>query len=170
MTRPSLKTTSGTKRSARNPFSLTFRRIMVGIDFSPASQAAFQDALKVARQNDAELLVVHIRANPISFMPSDHYIRWDAETRNEAKTRIAALAEKARQEGVHAHGLVLGGLPDNLLLDVAKKLHIALIIIGADEFGKTSRLIFESVTSRLLSHAPCSVLMVHFRSSSTCDM
>lgn len=136
---------------------------MIGTDFSSASMAAFEQALKIARQNNAELVIAHAYAgaDPKNFIPLDCYDRWETESRRQAEEQIAVMVQRAHRHGIRCHGLVVSGLPDDTLLDMSKRLHIDLLVIGAREDGRMSRFFFGNVTSRVLSHAVCSVLTVH---------
>ena len=148
----------------QKPALPVFRRVMIGTDFSTASLAAFEQALKIARQNGAELVIAHAYAggDPRTFMPLDCYERWDAESRREAEQDINTLVERAHRQGIRCHGLVVSGLPDETLLDMAKRLRIDLMVIGeSGGGGKISRLFFSNVTARVLSHASCPILIVH---------
>ena len=140
-----------------------YRRILVGTDFSPASTPAFDQALKLARQNGAELLIAHCYTIPgdISFMPSEAYGEWEQRCLQEAERNITALVEKAHKEGVKAHKLVLAGLADDLIVEVAKRLDVDLIVIGTHGRRGVWKILLGSVAARVVPLAPCAVLTVH---------
>src|ERR1700691_5900828 len=92
-----------------------YKRILVGTDFSAASNSAFEQGLKLAKQNGAELLIAHSSTEPstLSFMPPECYGEWELHCREEAEKNTAALVQKAHKEGVKAHKLLLQGLADD---------------------------------------------------------
>jgi hypothetical protein len=56
-----------------------YKRILVGTDFSAASNSAFEQGLKLAKQNGAELLIAHACTTPntLCFMPPESYGEWE---------------------------------------------------------------------------------------------
>jgi nucleotide-binding universal stress UspA family protein len=110
-----------------------YRRILVGTDFSAASTCAFEQGLKLAKQNGAELLVAHSSSPPstLCFMPPESYGEWEEHCRAEAEKNIGVLIQKAHQEGVKAHRLLLERLADDAILAAAERLGVDLIVIGA---------------------------------------
>jgi nucleotide-binding universal stress UspA family protein len=139
-----------------------YRRILVGTDFTVASTPAFEQGLKLAKQNGAELLIAHSCAMPrsLSVMTGDSYDVWEKQCRSEAEGCIGPLIQKARKEGVKAHILVLSGLADDAIVEAAERLGVDLIAIGADKHRGISRFFFRSVAAQVVARAPCAVLIV----------
>lgn len=137
-----------------------YRRILVGTDFTAASTSAFEQGLKLATQNGAELLIAHVTDAPstLSFMPAESYNEWEEHCRTEAGENIGALIEKAGQEGVRAHMLLLHGLADDAIIEAAERLGVDLIVIGTHGRRGVSRFFMGSVAAHLVSRAPCAVL------------
>ena len=150
-------TTPRARRSGQS-----FRRILAALDFSPQSDGVFEEALSLARQNNAELLVAHAydTLTNLSYLPADCYEDWDRGARADAAQRLGALVEKARQLAVHCHALVLTGLPDDAIAAAAKKLGVDLIVCGTHGRRGMSRLFLGSVAARIVTRARCSVLTV----------
>jgi len=138
----------------------TYKRILVGTDFSAASTAAFEQGLKLAKQNRAELLVAHAATPPstLSFMPPESYGEWEEHCRSEAEKSIGALLQKAREEGVKAHKVLLDGLADDALIEAAERLGVDLIVIGTHGRRCVARFFMGSVAAHVVSRAPCAVL------------
>jgi nucleotide-binding universal stress UspA family protein len=139
-----------------------YRRILLAVDFSPASVPVFEHGLKLAGENGSELLIVHSDLFPstLSFMPSSSYDEWNAQSRTESKKQIEVFVESARRKGIHCHALALTGFPDDAIVHAAQKLKIDLIVVGAHAHTGISRFFSGSLASRVISHAPCSVLTV----------
>jgi nucleotide-binding universal stress UspA family protein len=144
------------------PAGQVYRRILVGTDFSARANAAFEQGLKIAKQNNAELLIAHSPGipNTLSFMPPDCYDTWVRSCRDEAKATIGALIERAHSEGVKAHMLVLEGSAEDAIVNAAKRLGVDLIVIGTHGHRRVSRLVWGSVVAHMISRAPCAVLTV----------
>jgi nucleotide-binding universal stress UspA family protein len=142
------------------PNGQIYKRILVGTDFSEASKAAFEQGLKLAKQSGAELLLTHASTVPdtLSFMPAEAYDKWELLQRTETEKNIAGLVQRAHQEGVKAHRLLLQGLADDAILYAAKRLAVDLIVVGTHGHDKKSRFFSKSTGERVASHAPCAVL------------
>lgn len=147
-----------------------YKRILVGTDFSPASTSAFEHALELARQNNAELLVAHSEAIPswVGFMPPDAYGEWEVQSRLESEKNVVMLVQKARRAGVNAHRLLLEGHADDALIEAAERLGVDLIVIGTHGRRGVSRFFMGSVAAHVVSRAPCTVLTA--RSSGQTDL
>jgi nucleotide-binding universal stress UspA family protein len=139
-----------------------YRRILVGTDFSAASTAAFEQGFKLAEQNGAELLIAHANAIPscVSYMPPESYGEWEIHCRTEAEKTVGALIQKAHNEGVKAHMLLLEGLADDAILEAAERLGVDLIVIGTHGRRGISRFFMGSVAAHVVSRARCAVLTV----------
>lgn len=139
-----------------------YRRILFGTDFSAASAPAFEQALKLASQNGAELLIAHSSVQPkqVGYAGPAAYTEWEGECRTDANKNIGGLIGRARNEGVKAHMLVLSGLADDAIVDTARKLNVDLIVIGTHGARGVSRLFLGSVAARVIARASCPVLTV----------
>jgi nucleotide-binding universal stress UspA family protein len=88
-----------------------YKRILVGTDFSVASNSAFEQGLKLAKQNGAELLIAHACATPntLCFMPPESYGEWELSFSDaEAEIRTSVLSfTRSHKEGVKAHRVLL---------------------------------------------------------------
>jgi nucleotide-binding universal stress UspA family protein len=140
-----------------------YRRILVGTDFSAASNPAFEQGLKLAKQNRAELLIAHATLVPstLCFMPPECYVEWELRDRAEAEKNIGCFIRHAHEEGVKAHKLLLQGLADDAIIEAAKRLGVDLIVVGTHGHRGVSRLFMGSVAARVVSRAPCAVLITH---------
>ena len=144
-----------------SPTAPLYRRILVATDFSPASDTAFEQALQLAKQNHAALLVAHVWVIPatLGFMPVESYDAWERDFHAEAEANLGKLVARARRENVKAHRLALTGLADGAIVGVAKRLDVDLIVIGASSHPKWARLIAGSCVEGVVSHAPCAALV-----------
>ena len=76
-------------------------------------------------------------------------------------TQWAARGEKTlREVGLTAEARVVQGDPREVLLEIARKEHADLLIVGSHGRSSLPELRLGSVTSHVVSHAPCSVLVV----------
>jgi nucleotide-binding universal stress UspA family protein len=140
--------------------SQIYRRILVATDFSEASNSAFEQGLKLAKQNGAELLIAHVSVVPstLCFMPPECYGAWELHCRTETERNIGSLIQKAHKEGVKAHKMLLQGFADDAIIEAAERLGVDLIVVGAHVHRGASRLFAGNVAQHVASRAPCTVL------------
>ena len=63
-------------------------------------------------------------------MPAEAYEKRGVAPMTETEKNIAGLVQRAHQEGVKAHRLLLQGLADDAILYAAKRLAVDLIVVG----------------------------------------
>jgi len=141
-----------------------FQRILVATDFSPASSPALEQAVKMAKQNGALLLIAHAYQEPglfeLSRAPTRVYKEWEGKLRELVEEKLRPLVDGARREGVEARDLLLEGFADEAIVGAAKKERVDLIVMGTHGRRGAARLFLGSVASRVISAAPCPVLTV----------
>ncbi|HEY7203951.1 MAG TPA: universal stress protein [Methylomirabilota bacterium] len=142
------------------------RRILHATDFSPASTPALRWAVELARANRSQLLVLHVMAPPVLAMPGEGYVSpalyedLERSARAQARKRLDAIVAKARKAGARATGLVLEGVPHELIARAARSRKVDLIVIGTHGRSGLAKLFLGSVATRVVSMAPRPVLTV----------
>ena len=141
-----------------------FRRILVATDFSPASTPAFEQSVRMARREEALLLIAHAYQEPalveLSHAPARVYEEWDNALREAVERKLRPLVEHARKEGVEARALLLAGFADEAIIAAAKQEGADLIVMGTHGRRGAARMFLGSVAARVISTAPCPVMTV----------
>jgi universal stress protein A len=145
-----------------------FRRILHPSDFSRASGNAFSRSVELAKANRAELIIVHVWSPvmPISgdgYIPPKAYDEMVAAARGEAKKHLDALVAKARKAGARAKGLLLEGVPFEVITRAAKAQRADVVVIGTHGRTGLARFFMGSVAERVVGMAPCPVMTVRGR-------
>jgi nucleotide-binding universal stress UspA family protein len=125
---------------------LSFEKLLVASDGSPASQAAFQDALSIARKTGGQLNLItatHGEIDP-----------------KRAKALVRELAATAKRLDVPLATFTPGGRPEEAIILMATAKKIDLIIMGSHGRTGLKRLFLGSVAERVIGQAPCPVLVV----------
>ena len=125
---------------------LSLDRVLVASDGSPASQAAFQEALAISQKTASRLILVtaaHGELDP-----------------KQAKALVKELAGEAKQQNVDLTTLTPGGRPEEAITKVATSKKIDLIIMGSHGHTGLKRLFLGSVTERVIGQATCPVLVL----------
>jgi nucleotide-binding universal stress UspA family protein len=146
------------------------RRILHPTDFSRASGAAFSRAVKMAKDNRAELIVVHVWSAVVptvgdgyGYMPPKVYEEMEASARAYGTKHLDALVAKARKAGARARGLLVEGVPYERITRTAKAQHADLVVMGTHGRTGLARLFLGSVAERVVAMSPCPVMTVRGR-------
>lgn len=139
-----------------------YKKILIGIDGSVESAAAFDKAVAVAKRNDAELLLVNV-IDLRSFQSISTYDTMVAEdTKRGAEQLIADFADDARAAGVtKIKTIVEFGSPKVMMATtIPKQEQVDLIMIGATGLSYIERLFIGSVAQYIVTHATCDTLII----------
>lgn len=139
--------------------------ILLGTDFSPASEAALRKAIEMARKEGAELIIAHVYQAPpgMSYSgPADELFSADKEEklRTAAEKDLEPAIARARAAGVRVRGVTVAGHASHRLVDLARENDAALLVVGTHGRTGLKKLVAGSVASDLVATAPCPVLTV----------
>jgi len=137
--------------------------ILLATDGSPSARKATSTAVELAAATGADLLVVTAWRVPVysfGYVPVDWTPELIETERVHAHDVVEAALHAAEEAGVHAIGLLRQGDPAEEICGAAEAHDADLIVIGAHGWGPLKRLVFGSVSTRVLHEAPCEVLVV----------
>lgn len=138
-------------------------RILAPVDFSPASNHAFQYAVELATKLKAEIHAVHVYQLPVytftegAVTAGPEVVSKIVDASNDALKRLVS-EHKASGVTIHAH--VLEGMPHDAVLDLAKKHDIQLIVMGTHGRSGLTRFLLGSVAERVVRSSPVPVLTI----------
>ena len=131
-------------------------RVLVATDLGPASAAATEAAIELARELNGTLLVVSVlepgRGTPFG-------ARID-QIRDRRERGVREVADRARATGVAAAFLVWQGEPGPSVVAAAEAEGADFIVLGSNERPRVSRLLLGSTSDHVLRSAPCPVVIV----------
>ncbi|HYB69056.1 MAG TPA: universal stress protein [Candidatus Bathyarchaeia archaeon] len=148
---------------------MRIRRVLHATDFSPASTRAFRYATDLATMHRAQLVILHVMTPPALGMPGEGYVTpqiydtLEASARRQAGKRLDALVARARTAGARARGMLLEGVPHELIVRAVRSQKADLLVIGTHGRSGLAKFFLGSVASRLVSTAGCPVLTVRGR-------
>ena len=141
-----------------------FTKILSPIDFSDPSHAALDMAAALASRFEAELLLVHI-VPAIPRLPAPSYAfkerEYEEELHREAERRLVEMAQKLSQKGIKAQSTV--GTANDVameILRIGEHNGMDLIVIATHGMSGWHKLVFGSVTEKLVRVAQCPVLIL----------
>ena len=144
------------------------RRILHPTDFSRASGAAFARAVRMAKADRAQLLLVHVLAPPMpiageGYLASEVYDDLQTSARRYAEKHLSGLQGKARKAGARTATLLLEGVAHERIIRAARSKKADLIVIGTHGRTGLAKFFLGSVASRVVAGASCPVLTVRGR-------
>lgn len=125
------------------------RRILLGTDLSRASEAASNQAIDLANDLSAELVILHVTAEGM--------LQRGLDAGREQEAR--ALTQRARDTGIRTTFLTWPGDPGQSIVDAARGEEADLIVVGSHGRGTMGRLLLGSVSQHVVANARCPVLV-----------
>jgi nucleotide-binding universal stress UspA family protein len=135
-----------------------YKNIVLAYDGSKFSNKALQEAVSLAKSSGGSLLILSVVDITDEF-ESEAPGLTDKMTEKLLKLAQRGLG-KAVAAGVKARVEVHVGDAYEMIVDIAKKKKADVIVMGSHGRTGLTRLLMGSVTSRVIGHAPCSVLVV----------
>jgi nucleotide-binding universal stress UspA family protein len=139
--------------SSESKAMLAIRHILVPFDWAELSNRAFQLAASMAREHDAQLVVLYAvpHAAVIYGPPPESYL----DHLLKELCRIKPSDPKTRVQH-----LLVEGNPATAILRAAKEINCDLIVMGTHGRTGLNRLLMGSVAEEVVRKAPCHVLIV----------
>jgi nucleotide-binding universal stress UspA family protein len=151
----------------RSPFSL--KKILVSTDGSENAKRALSAAIQLAKQNNSELIVltVVVESIPASYdtigmsMPPNLPKYFESAER-EGRKIVDSAVEEAKKESVDVRGIMVTTVASvvQAIVESAEKEDVGLIVVGTRGLGGFRRLLLGSVSSGVVEHSSCAVLVV----------
>jgi len=146
----------------------SFERILVAIDGSENSIRAAEWAIGLAKKEGASLFAVNVIPTPVYAAPSASASATPAmkeffdKARKDAETVVQDVVSRAESAGVKVRGEIIENVPSVVesITDYADEWKVQLIVVGTRGLSGFRKLLLGSVSTALVSHAPCSVLVV----------
>lgn len=142
-----------------------FKKILVAFDGSEYSIRALRAAQILAKGQGSELLVLYVIL-PLIYsyagMSNVDIQRIDRIEKEEAKAIVKRGNELIREENIDAKIKVIEGVLSAVqaITEYADKESVDLIAVGTRGMRGFKKLLLGSVSSGVVAHAPCSVLVV----------
>lgn len=143
-----------------------FGKVMVAFDGSDDSAKAVKLAVTLVKGFHSELVVVHVYNPPMivygagTSLPVPNYKDLEDSAKQAASEVLSRGVELASEAGVKARGELLEAQSVvEALSEYAAHMQADLLVIGTRGMTGFKKLILGSVSSGVVSHAPCPVLV-----------
>lgn len=143
-----------------NPLQFKIEKILVPLDFSPASMEALDYAVWVAKQFRAAIHLVHVHPPDEASVPGGgHLLFQSAEAIERLNEELTGIHQKHvptfRPENCH----ICGGRPYQEIVRVAREIHADLIVLATRGHSGLKHLLLGSTAERVVRNAPCAVVV-----------
>ena len=136
------------------------KKILMAHDGSKASDRAFKKALQIAEAFQAKVTVISVipELYLTELMEMDRRRILDSLAA-EAKKMMEAIKKKTK-DTVSVKTILDQGDPAEKVLELAEKMKVDLIVTGSHGRHGAQRFLLGSVSSKIVDHADCDVLVV----------
>jgi len=139
-----------------------YKTILVALDFSRHSEAALNEALRLAELVEATVHVLHVFTlqDEVGVQPTSrnfHNYMHDAE-----QAQLKAAGSRCRAAGKLGAVIWNTGDPATQILLTAKAVGAQILVLGASGRAPLSRQRLGSVVEAVLRRAPCTVMVVRY--------
>lgn len=141
-----------------------FERILTAIDFSENSDYAFEYALMLAKQFDAELNIVHVINEPVDlrgfYVPHISFEQLEKEIEEGAMKMMEKFCQSRLSGFSNFKTSIVTGIPYEAIIKKAEDINASLLVLGTHGRTGLDHLIFGSTAERIVRSASCPVLTI----------
>lgn len=151
--------------------ALRLKKILVPVDFSPASKKAFKYALRFAEEFAAELTLLYVLGPVLTPGPAgiERELAVSKADVSDAEKNLRALTASARNgRAGHPQRTMRTGVPAHEIVEVAKEADIDLIVLATHGHTGWKHFCIGSTAERVVRAAPCPVLVVREKEYEFC--
>jgi nucleotide-binding universal stress UspA family protein len=143
-----------------------YRRIVVAVDGSPTSMKGLREAIRLAKDGSAQLVLVHVVnefvafANLDGFAPGVDLVPSLREGGRRILAKAKALADKQRVRARTVMRETLGGPAADTIVREARKQRADVIVLGTHGRRGLRRAVLGSDAEQVVRRSPVPVLLV----------
>jgi nucleotide-binding universal stress UspA family protein len=136
-------------------------KILVAVDPSDTTYLPVKRAAEMARKEDAELTLICVVETMNVALETGIGVQVIEALRDHAAKALETAKAEARAASVEARTLLVEGVsPAESVVDAAKETGCDLVVTGTRGKKGAARLLLGSVAQKVVTLAPCSVLVV----------
>lgn len=141
-----------------------FTKILTAVDFSENSECAFDYALMLAKQFNAELSIIHVINEPVDlrgfYVPHISFEQLEKEIEEGAAKMMDAFCAEKLGSYAHYTTAIVTGIPYDEITAAASRIDASLIVLGTHGRTGLDHILFGSTAERVVRSASCPVLTV----------
>lgn len=144
-----------------------FTKILAAIDFSENSESAFEYALTLAKQFNAELTIIHVINEPVDlrgfYVPHISFEQLEKEIEEGAVNMMETFCKTKLGDFPNFKTAIVTGVPYDEITAAAANINASLIVLGTHGRTGLDHLLFGSTAERVVRSAACPVLTVRLQ-------
>lgn len=139
-----------------------FSKILVPVDGSDNSHRALGAALLLSEKLGAKVTAIHVMEDiPVLHIQSEKLLREVLDAyKKESQLLLSKCSEIATRKGLSINTKLLQGNVGSTILDFCEKEKYDIIVMGSRGMGNFKELILGSVSSKVVHHSRCPVLVI----------
>ncbi|MGE5179137.1 MAG: universal stress protein [Bacteroidota bacterium] len=139
-------------------------KVLIAVDDSPFSRAAVDYVKRAAWPSDTEFVVISacppIWIGPGEAVAADAIVELNRQQERYHRETAEKAAASLQAAKLRATPRPLAGDPRHTIVEEARRDKADLVVVGSHGRSGVAKLLLGSVASHIVSHAPCSVLVV----------
>ncbi|MBN2004825.1 MAG: universal stress protein [Anaerolineae bacterium] len=137
-----------------------FKRILFAHNATPAAERALLYLEHLARQEHAEVIVLHVYQPPERYIANQGYEALLEQFEAVAHEVVNDTVNHLQKAGITALAMVDTGSPAQMILETAHEEDISLIVLGSRGPSNVTDILLGDVATEVLRHAQCPVFLV----------
>jgi nucleotide-binding universal stress UspA family protein len=141
-----------------------FDKILTAIDFSENADYAFEYALTLAKQFQAELTIMHVINEPVDlrgfYVPHISFEQLEKEIEEGAEKMMEKFCQEKMAGYSRYKTAITTGIPYEEIIRKAGETDTSLIVLGTHGRTGLDHIIFGSTAERVVRSACCPVLTI----------
>ena len=138
-----------------------FENILLAVDGSEHALNAARVASSLANSMNSQTLRIVVAYDPIPVHLGDPYMQNAVNARiSETEEILKRAVQVVWNASAQIYTEMIEGNPAEVIIEVAKTRNSDVIVMGARGLGKLAGLVLGSTSQKVVSHAPCPVLIV----------
>jgi nucleotide-binding universal stress UspA family protein len=141
--------------------------ILLATDGSPSADLALSQAIELSALTGSPLTVVSVMhpqapayGAGYGYSSGELFVELQKTERERVETVLEEAVSAAAKAGVTVEAIVGDGNPVEEICRIASEIEPRLLVVGAHGWGLVQRIVHGSVSTGLLHHAPCPILVV----------
>ncbi len=135
--------------------------ILVAHDGSVHAGKALSEAGKLAGKLGATVTIITVVPDLCLAEVSDSECKLVTESLfSDAKNSMKKVTDELASKGITAEIVIKDGHPAEKIIDAAKELKADMIVVGSHGKHGAKKFLLGSVSSKVVEHAPCHVLVI----------
>jgi nucleotide-binding universal stress UspA family protein len=140
-----------------------YRRIVAPVDFTDCSRKSLERAADLAREDGAELVIIHSYTLPVSettFLPTQLPPETIEAYQQQQRDRLDEFVESIDLGGLETTVSLEVGAPHNAIVETVEDQEADLVVMGTHGRRGFDRLFLGSTATRILRRMPTSIMTV----------